>query len=558
MKDFKIGKKLFVTFGVILVLFCVTVLVAIYSLISTGNNYSSFYETPYEVTNKAADLRADIQTVAKLIGYASMEEDMDKTAEYVQTAKDTIQRLRDGTAYMRENFQEAITIIDEYDTLMKGIADERDLVLELAGKGQNTEAAKLYFDGVMPGFVKANGYLNEIDKLAKNQADTYYKNAMFQKNVVFIVLVILSAGAIAVTIVLALYITHGLTHPIAEIEKAAKEMAEGSLNVSISYQSKDEMGSLSDSMRTLCGSVNEIILDIGQILAALAEGDFHVTSRCLQHYKGDYVPILTSMRLIRDNLNAALTQINQAAGQVNAGSGQMAEGAQNLAEGATEQAGAVEELQATVESVTQQVSATAQRGKEAFHKVEMVGGEAKASTQAMGDMTAAMQRISDTSSQIAGIILEIEDIASQTNLLSLNAAIEAARAGEAGKGFAVVAEQIRKLAEDSAKSAVNTKELIEAAIREVENGNKISERTSQSLLRVTEGLKEIGEAAQESSNASEQQAEAMQQIENGIGQISGVVQNNSAVAEETSATSEELSGQAQMLKELVGQFKLLS
>lgn len=558
MKDFKIGKKLFVTFGVILALFCITVLVAISSLVSTGSNYSSFYETPYEVTNKAADLRADIQTVAKLIGYASMEEDTDKTAEFVQTATDTIQMLREGTAYMRENFPEANAIVDEYDALMKDIKDERDLVLELAKKGQNAEAAKLYFDEVMPGFVKANGYLNEIDDLAKNQADTYYGNAMRQKNIVLIVLVILSAGVMALTVALALYITRGLTRPIVEIEKAAKEMAAGSLNVSISYQSKDEMGSLSDSMRTLCGSVNEIIQDIGHILAALAEGDFHVTSQCLQNYTGDYVPILTSMRLIRDNLNAALTQINQAAGQVNAGSGQMAEGAQNLAEGATEQAGAVEELQATIESVTEQVSATAGRSKEAFHKVEMVGGEAEASTQAMGDMTAAMQRISDTSSQIAGIILEIEDIASQTNLLSLNAAIEAARAGEAGKGFAVVAEQIRKLAEDSAKSAVNTKGLIEASIREVENGNKISERTSQSLLRVTEGLKEIGEAAQESSDASEQQVEAMQQLENGISQISGVVQNNSAVAEETSATSEELSGQAQMLKELVGQFKLLN
>lgn len=182
--------------------------------------------------------------------------------------------------------------------------------------------------------------------------------------------------------------------------------------------------------------------------------------------------------------------------------------------------------------------------------------EAQVSRGEMEKMTSAMERISETSKQIAGIISEIEDIASQTNLLSLNAAIEAARAGEAGRGFAVVADQIRKLAEDSAKSAVNTKDLIETSLKEVEIGSNITEETAQSLKRVIDGLEQIAESVEKSSEASDAQKETIDQIAEGIEQISGVVQSNSAVAEETSATSEELSAQATNLNELVGKFEL--
>ena len=171
-------------------------------------------------------------------------------------------------------------------------------------------------------------------------------------------------------------------------------------------------------------------------------------------------------------------------------------------------------------------------------------------------MVSAMERINETSQKIENIISEIEDIASQTNLLSLNAAIEAARAGEAGKGFAVVADQIRKLAEQSAQSAVDTRQLIEGSLSEITEGNKAAERAAASIEEVVQGVKMIADASKELSVISGEQAQAMEQAEAGISQISEVVQSNSATAEESSATSQELSAQALSMNELVGRFIL--
>ena len=178
------------------------------------------------------------------------------------------------------------------------------------------------------------------------------------------------------------------------------------------------------------------------------------------------------------------------------------------------------------------------------------------SNEEMSSMTAAMERISATSMEIANIVTEIENIASQTNLLSLNASIEAARAGEAGRGFAVVAEEIRKLAESSSQSALNTKNLIEASIKEVEVGNQITDRTAESLKKVVEILAEVRRDTETTARLSEEQADAMRGIEAEISQITDVVQSNSATAQESSAVCEELTAQAISLNDLVEEFSI--
>ncbi len=181
---------------------------------------------------------------------------------------------------------------------------------------------------------------------------------------------------------------------------------------------------------------------------------------------------------------------------------------------------------------------------------------AERSSGDMNEMVEAMSRISEASHKIGNIISEIENIASETNMLSLNASIEAARAGEAGRGFSVVADQIRQLAEQSSKSAVDTRALIEGTMREVENGNKVAERAVESLAIVVEGIRKVADSSKELSTISSNQMATMKEAELGVDQISDVIQTNAAVAEESSATSEELSAQAVSLDELIAKFEL--
>lgn len=558
MKDLPISKKLFITFGVILGLFVITVVLSVFSLFSTGGNFDKFYEEAYQINIKADELKISIQTVAKNIGYSMMENDVDKTAQYVLTAQENIQILRDGTIYMKENFQGDRSLIDKYDSVMTKVKDDRDKVFELAKNNQNEEAIELYFNNVMPGFIEANGYLEQIGAAATQTAEVNYNSAKAQKNVITVILLVLSVITLGVTVFLASYIIRGITEPIRQIENAARKMAEGSLEVQIAYTSKDEMGSLADSMRSLTGSLRRIINDIGRILTHLGDGDFHVTSECADLYVGDYVPILLSMRQIRDRLNETMHQILEASNQVAAGAGQMAQSAQGLAEGATEQAGAVEELTATIEDVANMSEQTSVSAKEAYSQIKTSAQKAEDDKKEMEQLILAMERISETSKEIENIITAIEDIASQTNLLSLNASIEAARAGEAGRGFAVVADQIGKLAADSAQSAVNTKELIIKTLDEIEEGSQITNKTSKAFDMVIEEMKTFAEVAKESSEKSVVQFESLNQVKAGIEQISSVVQNNSAAAQETSATSEELSAQADNLENEVSRFKLLN
>lgn len=346
-------------------------------------------------------------------------------------------------------------------------------------------------------------------------------------------------------------------NPIGECSERLKLLAQGDLQTPVpEIHSKNETGVLADATKTIVESMKIVIQDADFLLGEMAGGNFNIKTEKEEFYVGDFHGLLDSMRTLNHTLSEALRNIQEAVGQVALGAGQMAETAQSLAEGATDQAGAVEELQATIFNVTDMVSESANAMNEAYLQAKTHEEEAMVSSKEMTELTAAMERISQTSKQINDIIAEIEDIASQTNLLSLNAAIEAARAGEAGKGFAVVADQIRKLADDSAKSAVHTRELIETSIQEIGKGSQITDRTSESLQKVVAGMETLAKTSQDAMESSKAQADAMSQIEQGIEQISIVVQNNSATAEETSATSEELSAQAANMNELVNQFKL--
>jgi methyl-accepting chemotaxis protein len=352
-------------------------------------------------------------------------------------------------------------------------------------------------------------------------------------------------------------IADGISKPLTAISERLKTFAEGDLDSEFpEHDAKDEVAEMIETARQMADKLNMIISDSGKLLNEMADGNFAIATEHEEIYTGKFNDLLVGLRNMNRKINESLRQVEETAEQVSLGSGNMAEAAQSLAEGATEQAGAVEELQATIADITANVEHTAENLQKSHADARKYADDADHSREQMHAMVEAMQRISESSMKIENIISELEDIASQTNLLSLNASIEAARAGEAGKGFAVVADQIRKLAEQSAASAVSTRELIEGSIHDVEEGNKAVALVSETLDEVIKGINDIADTSKSLSENSQSQATAMEQAEQGVNQISEVVQSNSAMAQETSATSEELSAQAETLDNLVRQFTL--
>ena len=352
-------------------------------------------------------------------------------------------------------------------------------------------------------------------------------------------------------------IADGISKPLQQISERLKTFAEGDLDSEFpEHDAKDEVAEMIETARQMADNLNVIISDSGKLLNEMADGNFAIATEHEERYTGKFNDLLVGIRNMNRKINESLRQVEETAEQVSLGSGNMAEAAQSLAEGATEQAGAVEELQATIADITANVEHTAENLQKSHADARKYADDADHSREQMHAMVEAMQRISESSMKIENIISELEDIASQTNLLSLNASIEAARAGEAGKGFAVVADQIRKLAEQSAASAVSTRELIEGSIHDVEEGNKAVALVSETLDEVIKGINDIADTSKSLSENSQSQATAMEQAEQGVNQISEVVQSNSAMAQETSATSEELSAQAETLDNLVRQFTL--
>lgn len=555
--DMKINKRLMLSYAVVLALLVISIVVSISNLMSIGNQIEQFYEHPFKVSAAANNMNNYFEVMQKSVFRAISNEDATITQEAIADAKEASTIVADNIAIARELFLGDQTVIDQLQEVLDKLAPMRATVLDLAVQNKNEEAAEYMENNNIPLIKQGQVYLDTLISEADHTGSTLISNLQATQTMAIIVLVILGVVSLIISLLFAKVITDSIKEPVSELEVIAENLAAGKLDTSvITYEAKDEMGSLAVNMKKSLTILSNMIQDVSYLTAEIAKGNFAVRTKNEGVYVGEFHPLLLSLRDMNSNLSVTMGQINEGSDQVTLGSTQMAESAQNLAEGATDQAGAVEELNATIEDVANMAKMTADDTQKAAGEVNDSVKRADSSREKMKELTQAMERIDATSKEIGNIIAEIEDIASQTNLLSLNASIEAARAGEAGRGFAVVADQIGKLASDSAKSASNTRDLIMKTLDEIKIGSDITDEAYKSFEEIIEDIEQFSKIAADTSEKSNEQYNSLQQIKEGIEQISSVVQNNSATAEETSATSEELAAQAENLKALVAQFRL--
>ncbi|MCI8872345.1 MAG: HAMP domain-containing protein [Lachnospiraceae bacterium] len=370
-------------------------------------------------------------------------------------------------------------------------------------------------------------------------------------------LILIFAGGIALIAFSIRKSSASLTRPIMDLNHTAQQLAAGDLDVTLHITSQDEIGELGQSIQKTVSRLKEYIVYIdetAEVLSQVADGNLNISLK--NDYAGEFQKIKTALLNISDSMNQVMVGINESSQHVSVGASELASASQILAEGAEQQAASIEQLTATTATVAEQVDNSRREAEASAKATEQAAAVIEENQEKMKQMMNAMDKIHETSQQVVGIIQTIEDIASQTNLLSLNASIEAARAGEAGKGFAVVADEIGKLALESSEAANTTKELIGISMEEIRKGNAIADSAMESLKESVSAIGNVNKMIKETADSAVAQAENMNQLRMGIEEIAHGIQDNSAASQETSATSQELASQAEMLHQMVQKFEL--
>ena len=562
--NLKVAGKLKVYRLTVLVMTAFLVLVALISTLVIRSNINKITE----VWSPSLEYLQNLETMTAKYRIKQYQHLVESDAAIMNSCEKEIQKLE---SQIKDNDAKLDAIISADSDAQKGQKDYEvasaaweeyrsasDEILQLSREGKQQEAAKLMIGEAYKEYTSFTEKLTSLRNEFQVELDWAKTMANVCTIIIFVVIVAAGLAIAVVTTLIGKIITNSITEPVEQIDAAVASLRKGELsNVEmLTYESEDELGDTIRNLKEAMGILADYVSEISVEVKAIAQGDLTRNGDDITDFLGDFSELKVSLLYILKRFNSTLTEISNLAEQVSSNASEVENASKSLADGATEQAGVIEELNATIDTVVDLAADTAKETQSASSRVKASANKANEEKEKMNDLLMEMEHITEISKEIGNIITDIEDIASQTNLLSLNASIEAARAGEAGKGFAVVADQIGKLAADSAQSVVNTRDLIDKTLVEIEKGNTITRTTAESFNQIIADMESFAEIAENTMEKANSQAESLEQIGQGIEQLSSVVQGNAASSEENTAISVNLAEGAAKMHDRVNIFKL--